>query len=75
MFDCFCVKGGYDCLTVPVLRDEFAAAWMNLGIVKAAMKKFEEAEVCYYNAIKHRRNYPDCFYNLGNLVRVLLVSC
>ncbi|KAL3846955.1 hypothetical protein ACJMK2_017895 [Sinanodonta woodiana] len=47
--------------------DEFAAAWMNLGIVKASLKKFQESERCYLTAIKHRRKYPDCYYNLGNL--------
>lgn len=50
------------------LRPDFAAAWMNLGIVLANMKHFSEAETCYRNAIKYRRRYPDCFYNLGNLV-------
>ena len=50
-------------------REEFAAAWMNLGIVKASLKKYSEAEKCYYTAIKHRRKYPDCYYNLGNLVK------
>ena len=49
-------------------RKEFAAAWMNLGIVKAGLKKSAEAERCYYTALTHRRKYPDCLYNLGNLV-------
>ena len=29
-------------------RKEFAAAWMNLGIVKASLKKPAEAERCYF---------------------------
>ena len=41
---------------------------MNLGIVKASLKKSAEAERCYFTAMKHRRKYPDCLYNLGNLV-------
>ena len=51
-------------------RKEFAAAWMNLGIVKASLKKPAEAERCYFTAMKHRRKYPDCLYNLGNLVSI-----
>ncbi|CAH1782005.1 unnamed protein product [Owenia fusiformis] len=49
------------------IRPEFAAAWMNLGIVQAALKKNASSEVSYLNALKHRRRYPDCYYNLGNL--------
>lgn len=51
-----------------IFRPDFAAAWMNLGIVLTQLKQFKDAERCYWNAIKYRRNYPDCFYNLGNLV-------
>jgi tetratricopeptide (TPR) repeat protein len=50
-------------------RPDFAAAWMNLGIVQNSLKRFEEAEQSYRTAIKHRRKYPDCYYNLGRLVR------
>ena len=50
-------------------RSDFSAAWMNLGIVQAALHKYNEAETSYLTAIKHRHKYPDCFYNLGNLVR------
>ena len=42
---------------------------MNLGIVQASLKKNSSAERSYAKAILHRRNYPDCYYNLGNLVR------
>lgn len=50
------------------LRPDFAAAWMNLGIVLANLGRFTEAEISYFTALKHRRTYPDCLYNLGNLV-------
>lgn len=49
-------------------RDDFAAAWMNLGIVQASLHKNNSAEKSYYTALKHRRRYPDCYYNLGNMV-------
>lgn len=51
-------------------RPDFAAAWMNLGIVQNSLKQFEAAEQSYRTAIKHRRKYPDCYYNLGRLVSV-----
>lgn len=46
----------------------FAAAWMNLGIVQAELNENEDAEFSYKEAIKHRKTYPDCYFNLGNLV-------
>ena len=49
-------------------REDFAVAWMNLGIV-LSKKNTTEALECYSNALKHRKYYPDCEYNLGNLVR------
>jgi len=55
-----------------IYREEFAAAWMNLGIVQAGLKKNASAERSYWTAIKHRRKYPDCYYNLGNLVCIYL---
>lgn len=48
-------------------RPDFAAAWMNLGIV-LSKKNQSDALVCYKNALKFRKVYPDCEYNLGNLV-------
>jgi len=42
---------------------------MNLGIVQNSLRKFEEAEQSYWNAIRFRKKYPDCYYNLGRLVR------
>jgi hypothetical protein len=47
---------------------------MNLGIVQAALKKFDLAEKSYHTAILHRRKYPDCYYNLGNMVRATLFN-
>lgn len=41
---------------------------MNLGIVKASKGKYTEALYCYEKALKYRRNYHTCLYNLGNLV-------
>ncbi|CAL1531228.1 unnamed protein product [Lymnaea stagnalis] len=49
------------------ISPDFAAAWMNRGIVKGALKKYSEAEHSYKQGIRCRRNYPDCYYNLGNL--------
>lgn len=40
---------------------------MNLGIVQNSLRRFEEAEQSYWTAIKHRKKYPDCYYNLGRL--------
>lgn len=53
-------------------RPDFAAAWMNLGIVQNSLQKFDEAEQSYWNAIRFRKKYPDCYYNLGRLVSVCL---
>ncbi|CAG7826142.1 unnamed protein product [Allacma fusca] len=47
-------------------KPDFAAAWMNLGIV-LSRKNTTEAMDCYFKALEHRRRYPDCEYNLGNL--------
>lgn len=52
-----------------VIRPDFAAALMNLAIVQAALNKSQLAENNYMKALSHRRKYPDCYYNLGNLVR------
>ena len=48
-------------LTVDVCRPEFAAAWMNLGIVQAALKQLSDAERSYRTALRHRRRYADCY--------------
>ena len=55
------------------LRPSFAAAWMNLGIVEAALGKVTNAETSYQMALTHRRKYPDCYYNLGNLVSSAMI--
>ncbi|KAL1437818.1 hypothetical protein MTO96_048517 [Rhipicephalus appendiculatus] len=49
------------------LRPDFAAAWMNLGIVQSSLGLLHDAEQSYRTAISHRTKYPDCYYNLGNL--------
>lgn len=51
-----------------VCRKEFAAAHMNLAIIQAELKKYTAAEKNYLLAIRYRPKYPDCYYNLGNLV-------
>ncbi|CAL8144135.1 unnamed protein product [Orchesella dallaii] len=48
------------------IKPDFAAAWMNLGIILSTSNK-SEALSCYINALKFRKAYPDCEYNLGNL--------
>jgi len=40
---------------------------MNLGIVLSKTNQ-QEALECYKTALRHRKVYPDCEYNLGNLV-------
>ncbi|KAI6660292.1 Transmembrane and TPR repeat-containing protein [Oopsacas minuta] len=46
---------------------KFAAAWMNRGTVETDLKLFSQSEQSILTAIKHRNNYPDAYYNLGNL--------
>lgn len=48
-------------------RQQFPAAWMNLGIVLASQKKFNESLVAYETALKYRKRYATCYYNMGNL--------
>ncbi|TMS06541.1 Transmembrane and TPR repeat-containing protein 4 [Larimichthys crocea] len=50
-----------------LVKSCFHSAWMNLGIVQNSLQKFEEAEQSYWNAIRFRKKYPDCYYNLGRL--------
>lgn len=49
-------------------RQDFSAAWMNLGIVLANLNKPLEAQDAYIEALKYRKKYADCYYNMGNLV-------
>lgn len=60
------------CSQLSLPRPDFAAAWMNLGIVQNSLRRYEEAEKSYWTAIRHRKKYPDCYYNLGRLVSVLI---
>uniref|UniRef100_A0A8C6YHB5 dolichyl-phosphate-mannose--protein mannosyltransferase n=1 Tax=Naja naja TaxID=35670 RepID=A0A8C6YHB5_NAJNA len=55
------------CSQLSLPRPDFAAAWMNLGIVQNSLRRYEEAEKSYWTAIRHRKKYPDCYYNLGRL--------
>jgi Flp pilus assembly protein TadD len=56
-----------------LFRPDFAAAWMNLGIVLAGLKHHSEAETSYFTALAYRKKYPDCYYNLGNLVSIIFL--
>ncbi|CAG0879112.1 unnamed protein product [Cyprideis torosa] len=49
-------------------KSDSAPAWMNLGAVLAEMGDNQGAERAYTMAINLRPNYPDCFYNLANLL-------
>lgn len=40
---------------------------MNLGIVLASQKKLNESLHAYETALKYRKRYATCYYNLGNL--------
>lgn len=52
-------------------RKDFATAWMNYGIVLSALKKYEESEKSYLTALSQKPKCPDCYYNLGVLVKKL----
>lgn len=43
---------------------------MNLGIILAHTGRYNESENAYKTAFRYRRHYPDCYYNLGNLVNI-----
>lgn len=40
---------------------------MNLGIVQTAMKNYNDALFSYEKALKYKKNYTNCYYNIGNL--------
>lgn len=42
---------------------------MNYGIVLSALKRYEESERSYLTALSQKPKYPDCYYNLGVLVK------
>ena len=48
---------------------------MNLAIVQAAQQQYSTAEQSYKTALSYRRRYPDCLYNLGNLVSTCAEVC
>ena len=48
----------------------FHTAWMNLGNVKADLKKKDEAVECFTKAAHHKKHYPDVYYNWGYLYLV-----
>jgi len=52
-------------------RKYFSTAWMNLGMVQSALKKYEESEPSYFIVLEHGSNYSDCYYNLGVLVSTM----
>ena len=43
----------------------------NLGNVLKKLKKFDEAQNCYKQAILLKQNYAEAYYNLGNLLKEL----
>ena len=45
---------------------EFAAAWNNLGVVRAALQKPMGSEEAYRRALKIQPNYALAWYNLGS---------
>lgn len=47
---------------------------MNLGIVLAALKEYDKSEECYRTSLFHRKNCPDCYYNLGLLVMQKIIN-
>lgn len=47
------------------LDADFAAAWNNLGVVRAAMGKMTAADQAYRKAVKLQPNYALAWYNLG----------
>ena len=74
IYTCICVFNLIlQYLNLLCFREDFAAAWMNLGLVQAALHKNSSAKRSYYTAIKHRKKYPDCYYNLGNMVSFLFI--
>ncbi|XP_046569545.1 protein O-mannosyl-transferase TMTC4-like [Haliotis rubra] len=51
------------------LRSDNTEAMMNLGVVRAKMKKNALAEASFLQSIQHNQTCSDCYYNLGNLYR------
>lgn len=49
------------------IKIDFAEAYYLLGISFKKLKKLNEAEHSYKNALKYKSNYIEAFYNLANL--------
>ena len=45
---------------------------MNFGVAKARLKKYREAEKCYFKSLEVQPGYAVCLNNLGNLVSILI---
>ncbi|XP_048240770.1 protein O-mannosyl-transferase TMTC4-like [Haliotis rufescens] len=46
-----------------------AVSWLNLGVVRIGLHKMGPAEDSFLEALRHRRKYPGCLFNLGNLYK------
>src|SRR5438067_802944 len=53
-------------LRVVALDPSHADAWSNLGSVRAALGRIEEAAACYQKALQLRPKHPAALFNLGN---------
>ncbi|XP_067670554.1 protein O-mannosyl-transferase TMTC4-like [Haliotis asinina] len=51
------------------IRSDNSEAMMNLGVVRAQMKKYALAEASLLQSIQHNKKCSDCYFNLGNLYR------
>ncbi|XP_046563749.1 protein O-mannosyl-transferase TMTC4-like [Haliotis rubra] len=45
--------------------------WHNLGVVRIGLQKLGPAEESFLEALRHRRMFPNCLFNLGNLYKYL----
>ncbi|XP_067670593.1 protein O-mannosyl-transferase TMTC4-like [Haliotis asinina] len=53
------------------IRPSDAESWQNLGVVRVGLQKMEPAEASFLEALRHRRMFPNCLFNLGNLYKYL----
>lgn len=51
-----------------IYSGEFPAAWLNLGILQMEKEEYTNALESFKTALKYRKRFPNCYYNLGNLV-------
>ena len=49
------------------MRPEYAAAWNNLGLVYYDLRRFDEAETAFRQAIELRPDYSAPWSNLGRM--------